>query len=201
MFDPRRVYSNDRRFSHKAQIIQKRPITSEENARRPVAASDLERAKVVMDSFGYFWYTFNPVMRITLRPKATLQPLYVDPYDTLIKDININYWTVDNPNFFKGVYQAVIFLRAYNVYITQTQSLETNLYYLVEAYYCNGESSTLPGYGVFHMRAKQNESSSMTTYTNVYAPYTDTTHTSYRLIQSVKSDEYESAIEAIAIAY
>lgn len=201
MFDPRRVYSNDRRYSYKAQIIQKRPVTSEQNAKRPVHPSDLERAKIVMNTYNYSWYAFNPVMRIELRPKATLQPLYVDPYDTLVKDLNLDYWEINNPEFYRGTYQAVIFLRAYNVYCTTTPNLDVELFYLVEAYYCSFENNpNFPGYGNFSTRGKKESTSQISTW-QLACPYTDQTYTTYRLCQSALSDEYTSVIEAIAIAY
>lgn len=199
MFDPRGVYSNDRRYSHKAQIIQKRPVTSEQNAHRPVHPSDLARAQVVMKTYGYSWYPYNPILHIELRPKAAMQPLFVDPYDTFIRNINSDYWEVNNPEFYKGTYTAVLFLRARNVYCTTLPSLDVELFKLVEAYYCTADSNpNIPGYGNFGSRGIKdgNQISSW----QLACPYTDTTHTVYRLCQSAYSDEYTSVIEAIAIA-
>lgn len=200
MFDPRGVFKNDRRYSHKAQIIQKRPITSEQNVKRPVHPSDLERAKVVMDTYKYSWYAFQPVLKITLKPKGALQPLFVDGIDPFIKDLNLSYWDIQEPEFYRGIYQVVLFIRAYNVYITNT-NVETTLIYLLESYQRYGNpDQQVPGYASFQIW-KKNQSTSSIGPTNILCPYTDTTYTTWRLCQSADSDEYQSVVEAIAIAY
>lgn len=199
MFDPRKVYQNDRRFSHKAQIIQKRPVTSEENARRPVHPSDLLRAKVVMSTYGYKWFAFMPVLHIEMRPKSDLAPLYVDPYDTYIKDVNSQYWTINNPEYYKGTYSTIIFLRAYNCIVNYQTDLAPTLFYLTEAYFCVRKSmDNLPGYGRFATQSKFQESSNMDSF-NYYCPYTDTTYSTYRLLQSSQGGDYPTVVEAIAI--